>query len=98
MALAKCENKAAAFYPKDQEKRTFDIPGYPLTTLGSQLLSLAAIEANTESCEALAKHFQELCIQISIGDIVTIEKDIVQVQNLQDLSKETPTEEVGKSQ
>jgi len=82
-AIAQCQNKALLFVAKDTGVKGIDIPGYPLTMLGRQLLSLATVEPSMSSCEALAAHCQNKCRKISIGDVAGRIGDQVSFQNLQ---------------
>jgi hypothetical protein len=76
-AIILCNDKALILTPKEPHQEEISIPGYPISIVGRELLSLAACSANVEYLKILADSLRGDSDKIYIADVLEEELEII---------------------
>ena len=71
-ALARCHDKVLVFYRKSAEQNQITVVGYPVSTIGREILSLAQCSAVLGYLKSVADGLRDSCSRIEIADFVEL--------------------------
>ncbi len=82
VAVVRGRKNALVFYAKSENETEIRVPGYHLSVIGRQLLTLAEIEPSMEVFSALASLNRERYSRVMVGDVSGVSGNHYNVENL----------------